>query len=676
MPAEESTGIDDTDSALDTDEPCAGGTPPPLDFQRQLEKILNIAAGATPESLHAPIVGPPIYAAQYAGLSTLPGEGQPPLWLRDLNLDPRYRVAASLGAMVVHHQQEQLLASAWDQLAQARRVNQTLRQLQAAREVSRAVHTAHLKPLAQHQLWQLTRAAHSRVMPTGATTLEAQVRASRLPEGALAPTVRRLARPQGPLVRRRTLTTNPTAAAPEEPLPLVESMNVPNGLLAAPPRQAPSGTISMTAVRNVGYAPASPDSVRSASGWATWDSTGTGSPTAGESKALPGARNGGPEDGGAVRWADPLDYRIPRPPLILKTYFDQMTANFRSAATLCQQYLERIETQLAVPPVDPPPVASDRQALLGQLHPDLTVHSAATDRITTEINIWRRRDKLDPVTAAPQYSYPMWEPLADLSPEWLLPNLEAVPDPAVAVLTCNSRFLEAYVAGLNHALGKEFLWRDFPSHQVATYFRSFWQEGRPDIPDFEEWDGRGLGEHAVAPALVLLVRSALLARYPTASISAVPAAVVDGVRVPSGNELTPLLRVTVKPDIALAGFDLSPAAATGQDGGQGWFFVIEQHVTEPRFGLEPPQSSDFGQAPVDWAHFSWGNLATAPDQLAMLTYASARQAVLATNAGGLAWGPGSDSGNVAAITLRKPVRVAIHASAILPVPQGPGSGSQ
>ena len=53
---------------------------------------------------------------------------------------------------------------------------------------------------------------------------------------------------------------------------------------------------------------------------------------------------------------------------------------------------------------------------------------------------------------------------------------------------------------------------------------------------------------------------------------------------PGTTETEPIFFGLVEPDIALFGFDIDPADARGDP---GWFFVLQEHPSEPRFGLEP-----------------------------------------------------------------------------------------
>ena len=120
---------------------------------------------------------------------------------------------------------------------------------------------------------------------------------------------------------------------------------------------------------------------------------------------------------------------------------------------------------------------------------------------------------------------------------------------------------------------------------------------------------------------MLLVRGELIRRYPNVVVYAVPAtAAVPGVtgRQPGTAETQPIFFGLVEPDIALFGFDLDPAAARGDP---GWFFVLQEHPSEPRFGLEPPDSPrPSARSRLSWEALGWEHLAASAADLAALRY--------------------------------------------------------
>ena len=261
----------------------------------------------------------------------------------------------------------------------------------------------------------------------------------------------------------------------------------------------------------------------------------------------------------------------------------------------------------------------------------------------------------------PSFPQPMYEPLRDLSPELLLPGVGTIEADTVTLLNDNPRFIEAYMVGLNHELGAELLWREFPSDMRGTYFQSFWDtRGTPSpmgqLPAIHAWDpAAGLGKSfgVGATHVVLLVRGELLHRYPDALIYAVKAKTLKAVGT---EEKLPLFRGRIDPDITFLGFDLTEAAARGEANDPGWFFVIQEQPTAPRFGLDEERSN-----PLDtWNDLAWSDLTTPPGSHVLL---SATPPSI-PNPAGLSWG--LNGAHMAGVLRQRPVRIAIHARQLLP----------
>ena len=114
-----------------------------------------------------PIVAPPIYGCWQAARHTVNLPPSPPAsvaWLDELNLDPRHRAVAALGTQVVQTQQEDLMASAWEQLGEIDRINQLRRQAQLARAVNGVYYTKHFSRFSDETLLKVFGAAQSRVV--------------------------------------------------------------------------------------------------------------------------------------------------------------------------------------------------------------------------------------------------------------------------------------------------------------------------------------------------------------------------------------------------------------------------------------------------------------------------------------------------------------------------------
>jgi hypothetical protein len=111
----------------------------------------------------------------------------------------------------------------------------------------------------------------------------------------------------------------------------------------------------------------------------------------------------------------------------------------------------------------------------------------------------------------------------------------------------------------------------------------------------------------------------------------------------------------------MLGFSLTKGkvrgAETKSDGHPGWFFVLQQQPTEPRFGLDVAVT--FGAVPQHWSDLSWGNLATDEKALNELVYIPLNGPMKGKTLDNVAWG--ANSAQMAFITRQKPFRVAVHA---------------
>lgn len=119
------------------------------------------------------------------------------------------------------------------------------------------------------------------------------------------------------------------------------------------------------------------------------------------------------------------------------------------------------------------------------------------------------------------------------------------------------------------------------------------------------------------------------------------------------------------PDVKFIGFDITEDEALGKDVTSpygGWYFVIEERVSEVRFGLDlsDNQPSEIKQwDDLAWKHFV--NLeegdcleGNEPD----VSKLDSNEKVRALNA---------DSPSFAYATMQKPVRITVHAKQMIPI---------
>jgi hypothetical protein len=689
--------------------PATESTPWPVPersgWTTALRSLLNRAAELLRGTPERPLVGPPLYGRWHAARDTLE-PGQEPVWFQELNADPRLRATAGLGTLVVQDQQRQLVASAWQQVERIRRLNDELRRAQLAREVALRLMTRHVRTAGLEGVLQLSAPVHGLIRGSP-VTVRALLRRSAIAVDALQGQFRRVARPLGPVERRlgrprasvaSTILArmNRSELSPAPPPPLPGTMVTPGRVAdrAAGGTSVRPGVISSGAILARGVTPAAmtgfagaPGRVAPGSAVLTADSV-TGAPI--PARFDPAEHDVGP--GGVPRPRG-------RPPAGRPDAVRLAAARrFQAAAA------EAVQDQAAPLPATPV-VAADLAALhatvLAALDPRVTVGASLRQRVRIAPGIlWQPADPLEAIMAAPVFDQPMYEPLAELSQDWILPGLDAVPPNTVSLLLTNQRVIEAYMVGLNHEMSRELLWHEYPTDMRGTYFRQFWDvsgyvpppgesldpETLRDIRPIHLWPkGARLGGNTSrrpppgGEHLVLLVRGELLRRYPNSTVYAVRAKPGAQGRELDTEERHPVFSGRLRPDVAFFGFELSVEEARGvaePDGPQGWFFVIQEQPSEPRFGLDVDGTA--GQPVASWDALSWKSLVPSDAALADLGHIDLTAALPDTAAAEAApphavWhaaagagGRGARASDLAYITLQQPVRIAWHAANMLP----------
>lgn len=699
-------------------------------FITALQSFLNAPADLldSPDATRA--VTAPLYGRWYAAQNRVDGS-TPAGWFFELNTDPRLRVAAGLGTQVVQANQRQLMAAAWLQAEGLPDINENLRLAQFSRELSLRIYQRHLPDDDEHVL-QLTTPMHARVLASPITIAE-RLRESPVSDGSVGTVWRRVSRPLGPIGIRQ-------ARQPGERQTSVARMN--RGALSPAPPPKTAEVLATLSRAGKDLAPR----------WATSAKIehllktskllrpiGLGALIVAAGAVLAGKRLTAAilTAGGAVaiagephlrRFAQKLKFEtdlrdgaltpdtiesapqradfvatestdfalaVPQRAAVGRGVGDSTSAvAFRSAASAM---LTHVTADVA--PGKPPqaaPLAQLRTAMMAALDPRLTVGLAARANLQiADTLVWQPLDPVEPVIAGPDFPQPMYQPLAELSQDWLLPGLDKIPANTITLVETNQRFVEAYMAGLNHEMASELLWREYPSDQRRTCFRQFWDvsgfsgsdgqqpnaELLKDIRPVHQWPlTTPLGENrppgSTAEQLVILIRGDVLQRYPTLLVYAVRATIdiLTGLRVPGGELRQPLFSGALAPDVAFMGFQLTEDEVRGDSSDPGWFFILQEQPHEPRFGLD--DGAPAVPPPVLWNDLSWGHLADDEEQLALLSYIDLNSDLPDTTQvvgpSGVAWhadtgtGPAGTTGaQIAYITLQRPVRIAVHANDML-----------
>jgi hypothetical protein len=618
-------------------------------FQGKLKEILDAPAQAVREEGKEPLLAPPIYGCWQAARHTVDVTAAP-TWLDELNLDPRHRAIAALGTAVVQTQQEPLMASAWEQLGEIERINQMQRLAQLGRAVNAVFYARHFSRFSEETLLKVVGVAQSRVVveSAGANTrmlLSQRLSQSAIPAKAVSAPLRRFTSPRG-VISTRFRTGGAV------PIAIVTKLNAGS---VVPLHKKEAGLVTLNQVSD--------------------NQSGTFAGHIKQTVRFENASN-------ALETTPPLgDFKIVPEDAPLRTLLDftpGLPANsadaqaFRNAAKEHQAYLDKIFTSTATSTaLTRMNLLATKAELLQSVNPEKTIAARVQASLIIAGGTESRADPLEPILDAPDFPQPMYEALRDLSQEFLFPGLEHVPTNTVTLLETNPKFVESFLVGLNAEMSRELLWRNYPTDQRGTYFRQFWDTSagsdQPDIDRINQWRDRKLGENAGAgEQLVLLIRGELLRRYPNSVIYAV-AAVREGDQLELSSdpakESHPLFRGTLKPDVTFLGFALTDKEATADP---GWFFVIQEQPTEPRFGMDV---ANFAKPLPDletWSNLSWRHLANTEAELKSLSHASTKT-VLPDVADKAKWG--KNSAHQAYITLQRPVRIAIHAKEM--IKQGP-----
>jgi hypothetical protein len=616
-------------------------------FQSELKQILNAPARALESGTSDPLVAPPIYGEWYAARHTvnLPFESTPShSWMDELNLDPRHRAAAALGTRVVQAQQEELMASAWKQMGELTSVNQRQRQAQLARAVSGALFSRHFKRLSNESLMKVLAPGRSRVIindldEAGAPVkrmLATKISHSPVPAKAVSAPMRRITRARGAInIRFREVVTQTDLVVRMNTTSFVPKQRPEANLVKAESifAQIPDLSTISSVLHFISTAP--PHS--------QFRVFAEGEPT--------------PKQPGHVLQTD-----------------GPAAKEFRAAGSAKEQYVESTFTFTPGPDPNQINFETTRAELLRKVDPEKTIAARVLASRTIRGSAPDREDELEPFLDSPEFNEPMYKGLRDISQDFLFPGLENVPANTVAMLKPNPIFIEAFMVGLNAEMGRELLWRNYPTNQRGTYFNRFWETIRedtdPDISPVHNWSN-GLGNNAnSSDNLVLLIRADLLRRYPNTVIYAVRARDAGGGQLeidPDAEEEHPIFRGTLKPDVTFLGFNLTDIAVLE---GAGFFFVIQQQPTEPRFGLDVARKFGADLAkPTLWDQLSWGHLVADEAAFKTMTHVSAAKTATLPDTSAISdpakaeWA--RNSAHMAYITRQQPVRVLIHAKDLL-----------
>ncbi len=509
-------------------------------------------------------------------------------WVHELNLDPRFRVAAGLGTKVIQKNQEEYMQAAWEQVGKVVEANNKLRFAQLATEVSLKYYTKHFTPLITEKAFVFTAPVQKRILYQQLTAYK-QVEQSVIPTAVTSGTFRSITRPRGRVMKKMVFNNGAT------PGNLIERIN--NGeVIIAPPKVDPSGAVNLTDIA----AEAAPKNIpsviatllkkykwfrylpllllliilliillffRTAIGWSVlgvaaavliwlyikfnnWDKAIKKATSVSQDSQTPAAVDAYPKS----------------PDFVITTPGSNVTPTIGSTDSAesikFKEALKDVFTIVDIKFADPvrPKIdlAGITATIIQSLDPAVTIPRRTYNGISIPGYIIANMvETFAPVMVYPEIDVPMYDPLAKMSSELFLPNINLIEQNSITLLENNQKFIESYMVGINHEMSRELLWREYPTDQRGSYFRQFWdvtsflppqpvpvniKEQLRDIPKIHEWSKintakvfpaqpdsplkNELGQHnqrAIVSGktqLVLVIRGELLKKYPTAVVYA------------------------------------------------------------------------------------------------------------------------------------------------------------
>ena len=202
-----------------------------------------------------------------------------------------------------------------------------------------------------------------------------------------------------------------------------------------------------------------------------------------------------------------------------------------------------------------------------------------------------------PIMAAPIFPDPTSFYLRELSEKFILPSVEELKMNSITCFESNLAFEEAFLAGMNTEMGRELLWREYPTDERGSYFRKFWDQveipddfgkGYFDIKYMHNWKNR-LGqnhESGKGKMLVFVVRSELMTMYPQTSIC-LSQMISNRGNAELSSVLSPAMTGWLTNDTFMAGFYTNELKTD-----QGVYLTFVETDKSQRFNREYAGSSD------------------------------------------------------------------------------------
>lgn len=613
-----------------------------------------------------PVVAPPLYSSFQADRYDVPPEDAAKrAWMRTLNLLPEFRAIAGLGAAVVRKSQESLMASAWAQAGAFRDAQRIFDQGRLSAEVGRSM-ARRARAWEPGALLQATQRVHAWVnSPASADKLAADLNNTAVPPALVSPAFARATRPRGALGRAWSARTSPQNQRPAALSTVTETF------LQATDPNAPAGTMVALNFANTSLP---------VGAW-THDAALEGIGTVLSAQA---AEKPSPRASSAAR---PINYTD-----IIGPKGDRFDGTMAGASEMGNDLIKVLNTvrDSPVPLRKTLDLSAAATSVIAQLDPLRSIQTALVTRIPALSRFVNGEGALPSrLVLQPVFIDPLSWDLVRLDARYLLPGADKLDNNKVALLQADDDFVAAFLAGANHEMSRELIWREFPTSPRQTFFRRFWDtgEGGPDdIGEISRWESQLLGRNVTGVTrdalTVILLRGDVVRRYPEVHVYLTGGIWQDHDVIPGAAKVRePLLQGMLDRRTVFYGFPVSAQDMRGkrkkrvgmprEPEDAGWFVTIEEPSHGPRFGLDAPadDGSDLRSPATNWHALSWGHLVQRDSTLADISFAVASTPLPSRTAathGGLTWG--HNAAHMAAITWQRPFRLYIHADRLLPKP--------
>ena len=212
-----------------------------------------------------------------------------------------------------------------------------------------------------------------------------------------------------------------------------------------------------------------------------------------------------------------------------------------------------------------------------------------------------------PVMAYPQFPEPTYYYLKQLADKFILPCVDELPNNSVTMFNSNEAFVEAFLCGMNTEMGRELLWREYPTDQRGSYFKKFWDMDTSiekmrkgeffDIKSLSKWQNELGNNHNSSDAKLLMfaIKGKLMQSYPDTMIylnKATLDPVDKKIKPIDGDEniISPAAQAFFRDDIYVVGFKIPNSKALGSPDGNpdyGYMLVFKQMMENLNFETDP-----------------------------------------------------------------------------------------